>query len=119
MSFFLSGHKNRLSTPIFKDNVACLGSESKLINCSYHQDTTEDSHSKVIIVNCAASSATEPSEQDSSLTISLTSLLVALGVCILLLSFVVIFYVVKRNLKSKIISLHKIIRQVIVSEFYF
>ena len=36
---------NRLSTPIFMDHVACFGFEDKLIDCSYHTDTSEDDHS--------------------------------------------------------------------------
>ena len=36
------GRKGVLSAPIFMDNVACYGSEDKLIECSYHTDTTED-----------------------------------------------------------------------------
>ena len=53
VSFSLSGHRNRVSTPIFMDTVACSGSESKLISCTYHQDTSEDEHSEDIRVHCA------------------------------------------------------------------
>ena len=102
MSFSLSGHKNGLSTPIFMDNVACSGLESKLINCSYHRDTTEDNHSEDIIAHCATSSATEPSKQGSSFSISVASLIMALGVCIFLLVVFVVF-VVYRHLKKKTI----------------
>ena len=102
MSFSLSGHKNRLSTPIFMDNVACSVLESKLTNCSYHRDTTEDSHSEDIIVHCAASSATEPFKQDSSFSISVASLIMVLGVCILLLVAFVVFIVYKHWKKKSI-----------------
>ena len=34
------------------DNVACYGSEDKLIDCTYHTDTTEDDHSNDIWINC-------------------------------------------------------------------
>ena len=105
MSFTLSGHKNRLSTPIFMDNVACSRSDSKLINCSYHRDTTEDSHSEDIIVHCAAPTVAEPFKQDSSrsFSISVASLIIALSICILLLVVLVVF-IVYRHLKKKIIS---------------
>ena len=51
-SLYLHGHKHRLSSPIFVDIVACYGPESKLTECSYHTDTSEDDHDKDVWVKC-------------------------------------------------------------------
>ena len=37
------------------DTVACYGSESRLIDCSHHTDTSEDSHSDDIWIECSNS----------------------------------------------------------------
>ena len=36
------------------DNVACYGSEDKLIECSYNSDTTEDTHDDDIWIDCSS-----------------------------------------------------------------
>ena len=52
--------KGILSAPIFMDNVACYGSEQKLIDCTYHTDTTEDRHSNDIWINCNVTHTSKP-----------------------------------------------------------
>ena len=39
--------------PILLDNVACLGTEIRLLECSYDTITTEDSHAEDVGVYCA------------------------------------------------------------------
>ena len=34
------------------DNIGCQGTENKLIECGYHTDTSEDSHSGDIWIDC-------------------------------------------------------------------
>ena len=46
------------SGPIHIDNVACYGSEDKLIDCTYHTDTSEDTHAGDIWIDCSSSTAT-------------------------------------------------------------
>ena len=50
--------KGILSAPIFIDNVACYGLEDKLIDCTYHTDTTGEEHINDIWINCNATSNT-------------------------------------------------------------
>lgn len=45
-------YKRRIHSPIYLNNVACFGSETKLTECSYHTDTNADKHSEDIWVNC-------------------------------------------------------------------
>ena len=65
--------KGILSAPIFMDNVACYGSEQKLIDCTYHTDTTEDRHSNDIWINCNVTGASKPATQATSDTIEFTN----------------------------------------------
>ena len=34
------------------DNVGCYGPEAKLTHCAYHTDTSEDSHSRDVWIDC-------------------------------------------------------------------
>ena len=88
------------------DNVACYGTESKLIDCTYHTDTSEDEHSDDIWINCGiptststpvntpTSDPTDKQTSDKQLQITSTATLVvafiALGISILL---VIIFLI--------------------------
>ena len=47
-----------ISTPIHLDNVACHGTEDTLLNCTYHTDTSEDSHSEDIWIDCSPTPTT-------------------------------------------------------------
>ena len=47
------------------DNVACYGNESKLIDCTYHTDTSEDEHSEDIWINCGMPAPTSISTRIS------------------------------------------------------
>ena len=53
-----------LTTPIHMDNIGCYGTEVKLIECAYNTDTSEDSHSHDIWIDCSSSSPA--SEYDRS-----------------------------------------------------
>ena len=73
LPFFLTTGKysrisvtNALSTPIFMDNIGCQGTENKLIECGYHTDTSEDSHSGDIWIDCSDSSIATNDEFMSS-----------------------------------------------------
>ena len=55
-----------ISTPIYLDNVACHGTEDKLIDCTYHTDTSEDSHSDDIWIDCSNTSATNNFEAETN-----------------------------------------------------
>ena len=113
--------KGILSSPIFMDNVACYGSENKLIDCSYNTDTTEDEHLNDIWINCnvasdkeqvtqATSDTTEvvsPSANtltnESSTTTSTVSLVVALiglGISMVVIAFLIGYILYKRKRKT-------------------
>ena len=57
---------NALSTPIFMGNIGCQGTENKLIECGYHTDTSEDSHSGDIWIDYSDSSIATNDELKSS-----------------------------------------------------
>ena len=46
------GHFDSGTGPIHLDGVTCTGSESRLLDCSYGTDTSEDSHSEDVGVRC-------------------------------------------------------------------
>ena len=83
------------------DNVACYGTESKLIDCTYHTDTSEDKHSEDIWINCAPvnnAPTTHPTQDitaatDKQLhttsTASLVVAVIALGISILVVIFLI------------------------------
>ena len=48
------------------DNIGCQGTENKLTECGYHTDTSEDSHSGDIWIDCSDSSITTNDESKSS-----------------------------------------------------
>ena len=50
------------------DTVSCSGSESKLINCTHHRDTSEDEHSEDIRPHCGQS--TPPTDTTTGPTIT-------------------------------------------------
>ena len=86
-----------LSAPIHMDNVACYGSENKLIDCTYHTDTGEDSHSEDIWVDCSSSQSEADSNTndkedrsiDSSLVVALIALIIAVLVIFILIGYMV------------------------------
>ena len=104
----------RLSTPIFMDNVVCFGSEDKLIDCSYHSDTSENDHSTDIRVQRAQTSEIPTDDaaptddaipatdviptanaamQESTNTISVAALTAALAVCVLIVILGAVYFV--------------------------
>ena len=38
--------------PILIDNVACSGSELRLLDCSYNNNTSDDTHAEDVGVHC-------------------------------------------------------------------
>ena len=72
------------------DNVACYGLENKLIDCSYHTDTTEDEHSHDIWINCHT---TERSSDHTTCT-SRAALAVSLVVLVFAVVSIVVFIII-------------------------
>ena len=92
------------------DNVACFGSEAKLINCSYHSDTSEDDHSTDVLVHCALESETttvDTARQESAITVSVVSLSVALIICVVVVLFGMVYIIHKRQEYKKHLSTTK------------
>ena len=85
--------KGLLSAPIFMDNVACYGSEDKLIDCSYHTDTTEDNHNNDIWIECDVTDTvitlanTSGSLNNTTTMVALAMSAIALGIGILVIVF--------------------------------
>ena len=52
VSTYRSAHFGQGTGPIFMDDVACSGSELRLLDCSYDSDTSADSHSEDAGVRC-------------------------------------------------------------------
>ena len=67
------------------DNVACYGSEDKLIDCTYHTDTTEDNHINDIWIECnvTVSGMNGNSNNNAPSMVALAMSLIALGISIL------------------------------------
>ena len=61
------------------DNVACYGSESKLVDCTYNTDTSEDEHSEDTWINCGTI-ATDTTSTDTSTPASTIVLAVLFGI---------------------------------------
>ena len=87
----------RLSLLPYMDNVGCHGTETRLTDCAYHRDTSEDSHSGDIWIDCSSSSnsANNIESDNSTATDSgdnVTGLIVALvalvGLVLLSIAFV-------------------------------
>ena len=112
VSFSLSGHlhkNNPISAPIQIDNVACYGAEAKLIDCSYHTDTSEDDHSEDIWVRCVKidhpdSSTTSSTDnflnEVTTTTLSAVAVTMTLVLCVVVV-IVVVTYVVFRHIRKK------------------
>ena len=63
---FTSPTSKVLATPIYMDTVGCYGTESKLIDCTYHMDTSEDTHSGDIWIDCSSSTTREPDRNNDN-----------------------------------------------------
>ena len=98
------------------DNIGCHGTETRLTDCAYHRDTSEDSHSGDVWIDCSSSAnsiesnnntATDSSATDSgdNVTGLIVALLALVGLMVLL-SIAFVSYI----LWSK--GLHKITRWV-------
>ena len=111
ISFSLTTHQNVLSTPIVMNNVACFGSETKLIECNYRKGTSGDDHSDDIWVNCDASSPDRSTEQSSSST-SVTVILLAVLLCISILVIIitVVAFLLYNHLKRRNVNIFSMFR---------
>ena len=116
-SFFTTGKRSRipgtnaLSTPIFMDNIGCQGTENKLIECGYHTDTSEDSHSGDIWIDCSDSSSITTNDESKSSsndvaalearTNAALTLTVVIPICFILLGIVFIICIKKSLIRQK------------------
>ena len=86
------------------DNVACYGSETKLIECSYHTDTSEDDHSEDIWIDCGAG----PEGTSSSSSVSVVVLAILLCISILvIIAMVVVAFLVYNRLKKRNVTIRR------------
>ena len=88
------GRKGILSAPIYMDNVACYGSEGKLMDCSYNTDATKEDHLNHIWIQCDTTPRVveESSNEKPNCTTSVAALaiaLIALGISILVIVFLI------------------------------
>ena len=51
-NYYSSAHFGQGTGPIFLDNMECLGTELRLLDCSYDSITTEDIHAEDVGVRC-------------------------------------------------------------------
>ena len=92
------------SGPIHIDNIACYGSEDKLIDCAYHTDTSEDRHAGDIWIDCSsstdASTATSAGHSsDHSPADDDTAVIVAVVIRLLALVVVIVYVICKKQKK--------------------
>ena len=86
------------------DNVACYGPETKLIECDYHIDTSEDDHSEDIWINCGAGAEGTSSlennggsgQSSSSASVVVLAILLCISILVIIAMVVVAFLVYKR-----------------------
>ena len=115
-SFFTTGKHSRipgtnaLSTPIFMDNIGCQGTENKLIECGYHTDTSEDSHSGDIWIDCSDSSTAtndelmSSSSDDTELearTNAALALAVVIPICFIVLAIALVICIKRGLIRQK------------------
>ena len=109
ISFSLTTHQNVLSMPIVMNNVTCFGSEAKLIECNYRNDTSGDDHSEDVWVNCDASSPDRSTEQSSSST-SVTVVVLLLYISILVIIITVVAFLFYNHLKRRYVNIFSMFR---------
>ena len=80
------------------DNIGCQGNETKLIECGYHTDTSEDSHSGDIWIDCSDSSTNDGSNSDFA---AIEALAVVIPICFILLPIVFIICIKKGLIRQK------------------
>ena len=52
MRTYYSAYFGQGSGPIYLDNVGCIGSERRLLDCYYENDASEDTHAEDAGVHC-------------------------------------------------------------------
>ena len=94
------------SGPIYIDNVACYGSEDKLIDCTYHTDTSEDTHAGDIWIDCSSTATSAGQSSDHSPAdngkIDTAVIVAVIAAMIGLLALVIIIAYIICNKQSKI-----------------
>ena len=76
------------------DNIGCHGTEARLTDCAYHRDTSEDSHSGDVWIDCSSSANSIESNNNTATDSgdNVTGLIVALvafvGLVLLSIAFV-------------------------------
>ena len=99
-SFYLTNNKgSELSLPIHMDNVGCYGTEPKLINCSYHSDTSEDNHSEDVAVICSDDGGIDAAQR-ATIVSSVSLVIVILCICavvVVILVIAVLYFRKKRK----------------------
>ena len=104
------------------DNVGCYGTEDRLIDCTYHTDSSEESHTGDIWIDCGSAATSKPdgsvnasntetndqmasmappgSDNDTGLAVALVSLV---GLILLVIALVgYILYTRKSGLRQRI-----------------
>ena len=75
------------------DNVACYGNEDKLIDCTYHTDTSEDDHSDDIWVKCsiepAIASSRTTATSDKATTMAMAMFGLTIGILLIIIAFLI------------------------------
>ena len=106
--------RKSLSTPIHMDNVACRGTEERLTDCSYNTDTSEDTLSQDIWIDCSSVSSVDTNREGSmragTVTTELAVALVALTVSLLMsVSLVGYMLCTKRKICRKRFAIEQLI----------
>ena len=71
------------------DNVGCHGTEDRLIDCAYHTDTSEDSHSGDVWIKCdTASSDPDGTNRANNITGLIVAVVALVGLILLAIAFV-------------------------------
>ena len=82
------------------DNVGCYGTETRLTDCAYHRDTSEDRHSGDVWIDCRGSSGEHhesSTESKSTHAITTAIAVVALIGFVFLLIAVTVYILCTKN----------------------
>ena len=84
------------------DDVGCYGTEDRLIDCAYHTDTSEDSHSGDVWMDCSNSQHRDRSvgPKVEKTTSTIVALVALIGFILLLIAFAAYILCTKRFFKK-------------------
>ena len=77
-------------------NVACYGSEDKLMDCNYHTFTSEDDHINDMWINCDIIDSPS-SNTDKQSTVALAVSIIGLGINLLVIGFLIGYNILCRH----------------------